>query len=31
VINMEDKQQQLSRAYDGYSSTFVGIRMDRKS
>jgi len=31
VMNMEDKQQHLSRAYDGYSSTFVGIRMDRKS
>lgn len=31
VMNMEDKQQNLSRAYDGYSSTFVGVRMDWKS
>lgn len=31
LMNMEDKQQNLSRAYDGYSSSFVGIRMDWKS
>ena len=32
VMNMENKQQNLSRAYDGYSSSsLIGIRTDWKS
>ena len=31
VMNMENKQLNLSRAYDGYSSSLVGMRTDWKS